>query len=66
MIYDGAKTDSFNRLNYNIYGMIRRFFLVGVILALGNYGLLQIVLYIGTSITFLAYLCFCKPLDDPR
>jgi hypothetical protein len=35
VIYDGCRTDHFQRINYNLYGVLRRVVLVGMLVLLG-------------------------------
>ena len=65
-IYDGSRTDSFTRLNFHAYGMIRRVYLVGVLLCLKEDGLTQIICYMAQSYIYTLYLFYWKPLEDPK
>jgi len=46
VIYDGCYTDHLQRINYNLFGMIRRVLLVMMLVMLGNYPNAQIVFYL--------------------
>ena len=35
VIYDGCRTDHFQRINYNLYGVLRRVLLVAMLVLLG-------------------------------
>ena len=65
-IYDGSHTNSFFRLNYQVFGMIRRVILVGMLIFLKGDGLSQIIAYMTQSIIFTMYLFFCRPLEDTK
>jgi hypothetical protein len=55
-IYDGAKTDSFHRLNYQVYGVLRRVYLALILIFLKDQTNLQIVAYVAQSLLFTSYM----------
>ena len=64
MIYDGCRTDHFQRINYNLNGVLRRVLLVGMLVLLGKYPTAQIIVYMGQALAFCAYLIYYRPLED--
>jgi hypothetical protein len=65
-IYDGSRTDSFTSLNFHVYGMIRRVYLVAVLICLKEDGLTQIICYMAQSYIYTLYIFYWKPLEDRR
>ena len=61
-----CRTDTFFRVNYSSFYMLRRIFIVLNLMFLGNYPLLQILLFLTQSLAFSVYLFLHQPLEDRR